>query len=313
MGKVIFWIIFAVVLFSIFMLLLTGWIIYSIILVRTSKKKWQRGPAWPDDPQYKALFAEGQAWREKNLAYKKDVHIKSGRLNLYGEYFDFGSRKAAIMIGGRGETCLYGDYFAQPYAACGYNCLTIDARAHGLSDGHFNSLGHHEAKDLVLWAKFLHDECGVEEVILHGVCIGSSVAAQAIVREDCPDYVTKIVGEGMYTRFYDTYLTHLKDQGHKPFPAGILTMIDLMICTGANPFREGPQDALPRLKKPVLMLHSREDIYSLPEKAEDLYEAISGVPKRIVWFDHGAHSKIRVLSEENQIKYDQAIKEFLEA
>lgn len=75
------------------------------------------------------------------------------------------------------ETCLYGDYFAEPYEKAGYNVLTIDARAHGLSDGHFNSLGHHESKDTCLWAKYLHETYGIEEVVLHGVCIGSSVAA----------------------------------------------------------------------------------------------------------------------------------------
>jgi len=66
------------------------------------------------------------------------------------------------------------------------------------------------------------------------------------------------------------------------------------------------------VKKPVLMLHSKEDIYSLPEIAEKLYASITAEKKKMVWFDTGFHSMIRSWTDENREKYDRAIAEFLE-
>lgn len=73
MGKVIFWIVFGIVMFLIFSVIFVGTAIYSVILVRTSKKKWVRGKSMPEDAMYSKLFDEGQAWRETHLDAKKDV------------------------------------------------------------------------------------------------------------------------------------------------------------------------------------------------------------------------------------------------
>ena len=56
------------------------------------------------------------------------------------------------------------------------------------------------------------------------------------------------------------------------------------------------------------MIHSKEDKFSLPEKAQELYDKCSA-PKKLVWFDHGAHSHIRI---NNVLEYDKTIKDFLE-
>ena len=57
-----------------------------------------------------------------------------------------------------------------------------------------------------------------------------------------------------------------------------------------------------------LMLHGKEDIFSLQKKAEDLYEACSSTVKELVWFEKGAHSQLRFSNTES---YDQAIELFL--
>ena len=60
------------------------------------------------------------------------------------------------------------------------------------------------------------------------------------------------------------------------------------------------------------MLHSKEDQYSLPDKAELLYEACGSPEKELVWFETGTHSRIRIHTEENRRKYDETVKRFLE-
>ena len=296
--------------FGIVSLLILSYILYSVLLVRTSKKKWQRGPSMPEVPEYKKLYDCGADWRLRNASKKEDVSIRNGRFSLYGEYYDYGSDKAVIILPGRMETCYYSAFFAEPYEKAGYNVLTIDPRAHGKSDGRYNSLGYKEWSDVIAWAKMLHEEKRIRMIVLHGVCIGSSAACFTLTNDLCPDYVAGMVGEGMYTCFNATFRTHLEHQGHRYFPIGNLAMMYLRIFGGANVVTDGPFKRLPLLKKPILMLHSREDIYSLPEKAEKMYETIKA-PKKLVWFATGGHSMIRIHNEENRIRYDEAVRRFL--
>ena len=301
----------ALAFLGIFWLILFGEVLYHILLVRTTKKKWPRGVSWPKNPDYVKLFNMGKAWREAHLSAIREVTCQSGKLTLHGEYYDFGSDKCVIILPGRTESAWYDAAFGEPYEKAGYNVLCPDPRAHGLSDGRYNTLGFKECRDNIAWAKYLHDELGQKEIFLHGVCIGSESACFTLAEPDCPEYITGMCGEGMFRTFYATFVTHLQEKGHKPFPSGIMGMFFLWLHTGVDVWHDGPEKRLPLVKKPVLMLHSREDIYSLPEIAVKLYESIPAGKKQLIWFDTGFHSMIRSWTEENREKYDRVIAEFL--
>jgi hypothetical protein len=145
-----------------------GHILYVMHLKRTRPDKWTRECSSPEPEQLK-MYNEGLEWSNKYAESKKDLHIVNEGLNLYGEYYDFGYDKALIFIAGRTEGLRYGYYFSKPYPECGFNVLTIDPRAHGESDGKFNTLGYEEHKDIIAWAKLLHDEYSVKSIILHGI------------------------------------------------------------------------------------------------------------------------------------------------
>ena len=296
----------AVFLFVIAPNLLIASVVYLVTLVRTKKSKWVRGPAG-DEPVYNEMFRQGQAWREQHLDVKKDVQIQNDGLNLYGEYYDFGNSRAVLILPGRMETCLYDCYFAEPYRAAGYNVLTYDNRAHGLSDGRVNSLGYKEYRDVLAWCRMLHDVYGIREIVLHGICIGSSCALFAITDPSCPDYVKCMVADGMYTRYYDTFVTHLVELGHKPFLVPQVAAALIRIFSGADIVNDGPYKRIGKLTKPILFIHSREDIFSLPERTVKLAEQCTA-PKRFVWFDHGYHSKLRIVDPK---LYDESIRSFL--
>ena len=72
--------------------------------------------------------------------------------------------------------------------------------------------------------------------------------------------------------------------------------------------RFGPIDVIHKLNKPLCMLHSKEDLYSRPEYAQKLYDLAGCENKRLVWFEKGKHSMLRITDTE---KYDTAIAEFL--
>ena len=70
---------------------------------------------------------------------------------------------------------------------------------------------------------------------------------------------------------------------------------------------DGPLYRIEKMKKPVLFLHSREVIYSKPEVSAEIFEKCAA-PHRVVWFEHGEHSRIRIVDRE---KYDRSIRDFL--
>ena len=282
--------------------------VYEAQLVRTSKDKWGKGCSAPDNEEQVRMFNEGEAWFEENKEYGIDVNIVNDWLNLVGKYLNFGFKRAAIIIAGRTESYLYSYYFAKPYKEAGFNVLVIDNRAHGDSDGKYLGVGLLEYKDILKWGEMLHDKYNNETIFIHGICIGSATALYALTSENCPDYYTGMVADGMYTTFYETFRTHMKDMKKPVDPCSYFVMKHLEKNIGISPIKNGPIYCIDKLKKPLLMIHSKEDKFSLPAKAQILYDKCTS-PKKLVWFDHGAHSHIRINNVE---KYDKTIKEFIE-
>ena len=104
-------IILAILIFGVIPVFCLGWILYSVLLVRTKPEKWARECSMPEDEEYLRMFKIGEEWNEKYKSYKRDVSITSCGLRLCGEYFDFGFKRAVIIIAGRMEACT----FTQPY------------------------------------------------------------------------------------------------------------------------------------------------------------------------------------------------------
>lgn len=280
--------------------------IYSVLLVRHNKKKWSRSISW-DDEEQKQMFHIGEEWGKTNEKYQSRVEIKSGKFHLVGEYFDFSSDKAVIIIPGRMESGTYSYYFAKAYQDLNYNILAIDNRCHGLSDGRYNTLGLKEYKDILKWAKFLHDEKGIRKILIHGICIGSATGLYALVSDDCPDYLEGLVADGMYTDFGESLKNHLIERKKPVFPFNNEVLFMIQCTAGKSPIKYGPIKVMPKLKKPILFIYSKQDAYSTPDKAQELYDACHA-PKRLVWFEKGVHSHVRINATE---KYDQTIKDFV--
>ena len=279
--------------------------VYKKELVRTDKSKWNRECSAPDNEEQLRMHNTGLEWAEPFKDKIKEVHIVNDNLNLYGEFFDFGSKKCAILLQGRTESLLYCYYYAKPYKEMGYNILVVDSRAHGASDGKYNCVGLKEYKDIIAWATYLNKELGQEEIILHGICIGASTALYAA--HYGPDFIKAVVTDGMYINFYETFKNHMIVDHRPIFPfMGEIALI-MRLKAHVN-MKKGPINIIDKFNKPILFLYSKEDKFSLPPKSEILYEKCGSKNKKIVWFDHGAHSHIRI---NNLEKYDNSIKEFI--
>ena len=281
-------------------------IVYDKTLRRTSPHQWDGDPEHFTPEQLK-MDAEGKEWYCACEPMKHDVHIVNGGLNLYGEYFDLGYDRAVIVLSGRTDDHRYGYFFAQPYAKAGFNVLVIDARAHGKSDGEFNTVGFEESRDALAWARMIHDTFGVRSIIFHGICIGAAAGMLAITAEDCPDYIDGIVADGMFPNFAESLKNNLIERKKPVFLLYQLVDVRLRHFTGHS-MRYGPINVIDRLDKPLLMLHGKKDRYSKPEYAQKLFDLAGSEQKELVWFDEGTHSMLRYGDAE---RYDRAIHEYL--
>lgn len=287
------------------LLWLTAFIIYRCTLVRNTKAMWSR-TSMHDDPLSLQMVADGRVWMEENIDCKHDVHIVNDGLRLCGEYYDFGFDRAVIFIPGRTDSLTYSYYYAMPYRSLGYNVLCIDQRGHGESEGKYVTLGHAEHRDVLAWARHLHDERGVRSILLHGVCIGSACGLYAMISPECPDYLIGLVADGMYRDFYESYYLHMKELKKPTFIAGMINAC-MKRCTGYD-FKSGPGDVIHTYRGPLLMLHGTADKYSLPARTTVLFDRCPSEHKKLVWFEGGEHSKLRVVYTE---QYDAALTEFL--
>ena len=303
--------IITIVLTAIFLLLILPLIIianyvFTVQMVRTSKDKWKRGCSALDNEEQVKMYDEGLKWASENKDKIVEVDIYNDKLHLFGEYFDFGSKKCAIILQGRTESLWYSYYYAKPYQDLGYNILVIDSRAHGNSDGKYNCAGLKEYRDVLKWTEYIKNRFNIEKFILHGICIGSATAMYAITN-DKNNYYEGIVADGMYTNFYETFKNHMIEEGRRVHPFIDIMMVIMYLRAGVDIKRKGPIKSIKNLDKPILFLYSKEDKFSLPEKAKLLYDVCPS-EKRLVWFEKGAHSHIRI---NNLEKYDNSIKDFV--
>ncbi len=281
--------------------------IYNSTLRRKNAQTWSREMPSDIDPQQKPMYEAGLLWSEENQKYKNDVHIVNNGLNLYGEYYDFGKKRCVVILSGRTESLKYGYYFAIPYAQNDCNVLVIDPRGHGLSDGEFNTVGFEESKDAIAWIKYIQEVYDIQSFVLHGICIGAAGGMFALHSPDCPDCIDGIVTEGMFPNFRESMKNHMIEK-RKPVFITIDLVDSWMKHYTGHSMKYGPIDIISDIHTPLLMLHSKEDLYSTPEYAQKLYERSGAENKEIVWFEHGRHSMLRITDTQ---LYDTSISRFL--
>ena len=292
--------------FYLFSIVFASRCIYIATLKRKTNEQWGRTLSIRNE-QTVQMDSEGLEWQKIHNSYKHNVHIINDGLNLYGEYYDLGHDKTVIILSGRTESLRYGYYFAKPYTECGYNVLVVDSRAHGYSDGEFITVGFEESKDTLAWVKFLNETYGTDTIILHGICIGAASGILAITAPDCPSCVRGIVTEGMFANFGESMKNHLIERKKLLFP--IMHCIDFWSkkYTGYS-MKKGPIDVIVKMNRPILMIQSKKDKYSTVENAKKMFELCPSFKKKLVLYDTGEHSMLRIT---DSTLYDTEISLFL--
>ena len=305
-----------------FLFILMGFLLFYLVLsfalavlvfvrmhVRTSPEKWRRTGNFMKDPEYAAMFKEGNAWAEKNKDFISEESIQNDGFKLCAQYFDFGYSKAVIIVPGLNASCNYSYYYAIPYKERGYNVLAIDTRSHGYSEGQYNTVGYKEYSDILAWGRFLRNEKKNDFVVLHGICVGSSATIFAVSKEREQPCFDALVVEGVFINYYNHYWQRTLKQFHYlPVPHAFFFACIMRFITGINIRKNGPVDCIKDIKIPVLFLHGKQDKYSPPKYVPAMFEKCGSRRKKLVWFEKGRHSFLRYTNPES---YDGAIFDFL--
>ena len=310
-----------IIVFSILGVLLIGGGIFSFIYtnniakklyrsqwIRHDGNKFLRGCSDPSVDYHLDMFNQGMKFREENISHVSEHSVISLGIKLCGEYYDFGYKKAIIVLPGRMETAYYGAYYAEAFKNGGYNVLCIDPRAHGLSEGKLITLGNDEAIDAIEWAKYLHNQLGVENVCLYGLCGGATAAVMALVNKDCPEYINSFIADGMFYSFYRLYKRHIQYEKKPVYPVLWEIMHQIKKNNHIDPYKACPFAFMDKIHVPTLFLSGAKDIFAIPSEAKLMYEKCASKDKKLVYIENGRHSHLRY---DNKKDYDDAVKTFL--
>jgi fermentation-respiration switch protein FrsA (DUF1100 family) len=174
------------------------------------------------------------------------------------------------------------------FRAAGYNVLCFDFRAHGLSDGRFTSVGHHETNDVLGAVEYLKQrpEIDATRIGVIGFSMGAAATIQAAARSTD---VAAVVADSSYATFLDAAKYSFRLVTRVPhFPIAPLAMrwAKWIMHVDANQLR--PLDVIGRIApRPILITHGELDEIVPIRHAQMLFKA-AGEPKEL-WSAPDAH------------------------
>lgn len=244
----------------------------------------------------------------ENIPFKECVTKSFDGLTLYGKYYEY-KKGAPIELMHHG----YRGYCDRDL--CGgvlrcfelkRNCLIIDLRASGKSDGKVISFGINESKDTLTWVDYIINNINKDaEIILTGISMGASTVLMA-GGENLPKNVTHIVADCGYTSAKDIIKKVIK-QIHLP-PNLVYPIIKLSakMYGGFNLEENSPIKAIKNCKIPIIFFHGENDGFVPYEMSLENYNAYKN--KKAILTVKGADHGLSYLVDKQG--YLKTIREF---
>lgn len=163
------------------------------------------------------------------------------------------------------------EYMA-PYAKLfpEHNLLFFDFRASGESEGDHSSIGHHEHRDVVAALEFVYQRSLARPVILFGVSMGA-VAALKAARRVAP-LVDAMILDSPYAHLVDEINHIFGEVSRLPYYPFLPIMMRMFAWLhGAEVIEEHPEEEIADVQKPVFLIHSSTDQFTLPDHSVRLF------------------------------------------
>lgn len=189
------------------------------------------------------------------------------------------SHRWAVIVHGYSLGQSYVWDYASHYLAHGYQVLTPDMRASGLSEGQYITMGARESRDIIDWVKLIRQRDPRAKIVLHGVSMGA--ATVLLAGGQAPDGVKAVVEDSSYSTLYRLFAREMERLLDLPaFP--ILDFADVVCQRRAGfAFREAaPLEAVSEIHLPVLFIHGSADQLVPYAMMQEMYEVCPASGKR---------------------------------
>jgi fermentation-respiration switch protein FrsA (DUF1100 family) len=262
--------------------------------------------------EYKKVIAPNKEWLFARELEHITIRSRDG-LTLHGDFLPAEYQSNKLAICGHGYTgCGLKDCvsIAVFFHRMGYNCLIVDHRAHGKSEGDYVGFGILDRFDMKAWIDCMEKRFeGNAEIVLYGVSMGATIAVMTAGLTSLSPSVKAVVADCAFTSPYDVFAHILKRDYHLP-PFPIMNINDMMCRRKAGyGFRDySTLDAVQATGVPILFIHGRDDDFVPVWMSEKNYKMCRS-PKDILIVDNAAHAASYY---ENKEAYEAKVKGFLE-
>ncbi|GKV67888.1 alpha/beta hydrolase [Sporosarcina sp. NCCP-2716] len=215
--------------------------------------------------------------------------------------------RTVIICHGVTENKVNSMKYARMFERLGFNSVVYDHRRHGESGGRTTSFGFYEKMDLQAIVTAVRDRIGKRAMLgIHGESMGAAtmILTAGTYDEEADFYIA----DCPFSDFTDQVFHILKTTTPLRTPKVIrIANLFLKIRDGYTTSLVSPKQAVGRITRPMLFIHSLEDDFILPAMTEELYRLKEG-PKAIKLFPRGAHARS---FNENPEEYETAVRRFL--
>lgn len=262
--------------------------------------------------EYKKIITPNKEWLLAQPLEHLTIQSRDG-LTLHADFLPAEYQTNKLAICGHGYTgcglkdCASISVF---FHKLGYNCLIVDHRAHGKSEGDYVGFGILDRFDMKAWVDFMDLRfAGNTEIVLYGVSMGATIALMTAGFSNLSPSVKAVIADCAFTSPYDVFAHILKRDYHLP-PFPIMNINDTMCRAKAGyGFRDySTLDAVQATGIPILFIHGREDNFVPLWMTEKNYKACRS-SKDILIVDNAAHAASYYESKET---YEAKVKSFLE-
>jgi pimeloyl-ACP methyl ester carboxylesterase len=181
--------------------------------------------------------------------------------------------RTILLIHGRGDAKVGAIAWAPTLRALGWNILAIDLRGHGESGGTSTTAGYFERHDVMQVIDQLRAARPrqTQTLVIFGVSLGAAVGvATAVMRDD----IAALILESPFADYRLAVAAHAKMQGYTgDAPRQIAVRIAEWI-SGADFNAVRPQDLMPKLTCPVMVIHAGDDPFVPPEDAAAMADTL---------------------------------------
>ncbi|MBE7440229.1 MAG: alpha/beta hydrolase [Spirochaetales bacterium] len=227
------------------------------------------------------------------LPAPEDYEVRRGDLTLRGWFFPGKPGRCGVILHhGHKGTRIGGLKYAPLFLKRGCHFLLPDARYHGESSGSFGSYGYLEQGDMQALLDYFVQRTGLprSKIGLMGESMGGAIVLLTAAREPELAFVAA-------DSAYSDLPTILREGAIRLYAKPILVLfypaLQLAEWRSGLPLGElSIEDAARQIGMPLFVSHSLQDIETLPEHSQRIFDASPSVKKVLHFSDFGArHGK----------------------